>query len=368
MAFVQGSAITTVSGVIRGMAASDETTPLNENFENIPTLPLTISGVDSPSVHTLLFVHGYPDDESIFQQQVTHFSCTYRVACVRLPWFSTYERAERDAERYGHNRTGYTVPELAEALANATDSLCATLVTVIGHDWGAIIAQLTDIKYPGLFHSMVALDVALPRWIVTRKLNLPKDVGFVLYAALYMVQVTLFYVMFTRNIFPQTARCGINAVVRFITKYAFWNRPGVRDALRCVSGSYPSRCTSTGNTTTTITADTHPLSGYPYYDFLRVFLACLFRRQHQYWVSPEEQPEIWSDFPSCPVLYMYGKSAKAGFLFHDKEWENEIRERIDGSAAVCYEDGGHWFFVENATQCNIAIEQWLDKLLLNGFV
>jgi hypothetical protein len=114
----------------------------------VPKLPLTVTGPARAPV--LLFVHGWPDDESLFEAQASHFSADYRVARVRLPWFSARAAAARDGAARGYDRWGYDFDALADAVAATARELGAgkggKRVTLVGHDWGA--GQFRDTNCP----------------------------------------------------------------------------------------------------------------------------------------------------------------------------------------------------------------------------
>lgn len=316
------------------------------NLPSIPTLQLFTSGRDDADSHTLLFVHGWPDDERLFASQYRHFEQHYRVASVRLPWFGNYAQASSDAARLGY-KSAYSLQVLAEALARTAHTLGPSAkLTVVSHDWGAFISQMTECKYPGIFHSMVCIDVALPSWSITDKVwHVPTMIGMALGGVIYMWHNA--FCSFLYRLFPSTAR-----------KLANWK-------VRTLQSSFPISANSNDNTIYKRPADypshgdVHPLSGYVYHDLHRSYWLRLFCLAPKLVERPASNADE-SSFPSCPILFVYGN---AGPDFHSKYWEKSISRRTDGSKVSVFEGIGHWVMLEEAQRLNTEIEEWLNQIL-----
>lgn len=322
--------------------------------DGVPTLPLFISGVQDPGAHTLLLVHGWPDDEREFVCQVEHFRSRYHIATVRLPWFGTYATAEADAVKYGHSRRGYAFSQMGEALARAAKSLGNAPITCICHDWGSIVTQMAELAHPGLFHSCVVIDVGLPKFMVTGDVwRLKTALHIALAGFFYQWRCAFSY--YASSIMPGFARWYMNALVRKVIPIAYFERRGVQQLLKSSSivqealQDYPAR------------GDTHPLCGFMYFEIQRMYWLRIFRLVSPC-VDPKMRPKIWSDFPSCPVLFIYGKSGKGGVPFHERGWEKALEQRTDGSKVVPFEDAGHWLHLEKPEETNQLVEEWLDSL------
>lgn len=97
---------------------------------------------------TLVFLHGWPDDERLWDAQVAHFSSRFTCVTVRLP-------------RFGGRRGegGPDFPELVQRLHATIATISRRPVTLVGHDWGAFLAYLYEHRYPKKVERLITLDV-----------------------------------------------------------------------------------------------------------------------------------------------------------------------------------------------------------------
>jgi cis-3-alkyl-4-acyloxetan-2-one decarboxylase len=109
----------------------------------------TIEG--NESAPTLFFVQGWPDDSTLWNEQVALLSTHYRCVRVDLP---NYGRAPR--VRWGYE-TDEIVGALAECIREASPD---APVTLIAHDWGAYWGYMVHHRYPDRIARLVGLDVA----------------------------------------------------------------------------------------------------------------------------------------------------------------------------------------------------------------
>lgn len=314
----------------------------------IPTLQVFKSGREDANAHTLLFVHGWPDDERVFTSSYLHFERHYRIASVRLPWFGNYAQASSDAARLGYTST-YSLQVLAEALARTAHTLGpSSKLTVVGHDWGAFISQMTEYKYPGIFHSMISIDVALTSWSVTDKVwHMGTMVPMAAVGAIYMWHNS--FCCFLYRLFPSAARKLANWKVRSMLTFL----PIRANANDSTNFKRPSDYPSHG--------DIHPLSGYVYHDFHRMYWLRLFGLAPKLVERPpSNDTSKESSFPTCPIFFVYGNS---GPDFHSKSWEKSISRRNDGSKVSVFEGIGHWVMLEESQRLNTEMEQWLAEIL-----
>ena len=111
------------------------------------TLSYIVEGpVDAP---TLVFIHGWPDDESLWCHQVDILKTRYRCVAVTLPNYGA------SVDRNG----GCDFDEIVERLNRTVTDLSCDRVTLITHDWGAYIGYLYEKKYPERVRTMIAMDV-----------------------------------------------------------------------------------------------------------------------------------------------------------------------------------------------------------------
>ena len=105
----------------------------------------------NPDGPTALFIHGWPDDATLWRHQVTALGNKYRCILLTLPNFGA------DAVKAG----GFDFPQL-------TAMLGATLAEVLGederlilitHDWGAYLGYQVEQAFPERVEKIVALDI-----------------------------------------------------------------------------------------------------------------------------------------------------------------------------------------------------------------
>lgn len=283
-----------------------------------PSVPLSITSTGPTSTvrPVLFFVHGWPDDASVWRAQVEYFKTKYHCKCVTMPHFGGREMSFR----LGHREEGYNFYELADILAENIRSECRTPVILILHDWGCIWGFLMQARYPGLVKSIVALDVGQPSCVT----GLDKALG--AFFAYQFLPLAAFFII------RATARLG----------------PTLRDWGRWVAdGAIRGFIWLAGHGSRSITAD----ASYPYFHYLK---GQGFR----------DAPKVSSGatlptMPSCPCLFMYAK--RKPFMFHSKAWAEHLKKRSD-CHVIPVNAGmkGHWLQVEKAQEVNEAIEKWLE--------
>eukprot|EP00903_Cladosiphon_okamuranus_P016848 g15537.t1 len=108
-----------------------------------------VDGIDSGM--TIVFVHGWPDDHKLFDNQVAHLKDRYRCVTTDLPGFG-----RQVAPKWGHSFEDITsrLEKTIEAVGNRKP------VLLVGHDWGCLFAYMLEKKRPDLVHKLVALDIA----------------------------------------------------------------------------------------------------------------------------------------------------------------------------------------------------------------
>jgi pimeloyl-ACP methyl ester carboxylesterase len=115
----------------------------------VPHLRPIIDG--PPEGDLLLFVQGWPDDHTVWDQLVAALRDRYRCVRFDLPNYALGER----------RRWGYSHDEIVAGLAHCVRSVSRGMpVTVIGHDWGAYWTYALHYRHPELVSRLVGLDVA----------------------------------------------------------------------------------------------------------------------------------------------------------------------------------------------------------------
>lgn len=99
---------------------------------------------------TLVFMQGWPDDTSVWDDMIAALSDRYRCVRFNMP---NYPGAER-------RRWGFTHEEIVESVARCIREVSPEqAVTLIAHDWGAFWAYRVQDTHPALAARMVTLDV-----------------------------------------------------------------------------------------------------------------------------------------------------------------------------------------------------------------
>ena len=114
--------------------------------------PLLRPQIDGPAEgELLLFIQGWPDDHTLWDELVAALRDRYRCVRVDLPNYASAE----------HRRWGYSHEEIVEGLAHCVRSVSGGKpITLIGHDWGAYWTYALHHRHPELVSRIVGLDVA----------------------------------------------------------------------------------------------------------------------------------------------------------------------------------------------------------------
>lgn len=116
------------------------------------TLTPTIDGNDAGP--TILFLQGWPDDASLWDEAVAVLGKTHRCARITLPNYAG-EKAVR---------WGYTTDEIIDAVVDVIRSLSAGPVsrpiTLVLHDWGCYWGHAAHHRVPELVARVAGLDVS----------------------------------------------------------------------------------------------------------------------------------------------------------------------------------------------------------------
>lgn len=118
---------------------------MNTGSKEVGLLTVTHRGTGTP----LVFLHGWPDDPTLWDGLASRFESDHCCIRVQLPAFPG-----SDAER------GADFPVLADQLEAQLASLLGdTRAVFAGHDWGAILTYLFAQRHPGRIERLVTLDV-----------------------------------------------------------------------------------------------------------------------------------------------------------------------------------------------------------------
>ena len=97
---------------------------------------------------TLVFVHGWSNNRSIWDAQVSHFSKTYKVITVDLPGFG----------ESGNNRQTWTMASFGEDVATVIKKLDLDQVVLVGFSMGGPVVIETAKRVPDHIAGLVLVD------------------------------------------------------------------------------------------------------------------------------------------------------------------------------------------------------------------
>jgi pimeloyl-ACP methyl ester carboxylesterase len=97
---------------------------------------------------SLLFVHGWCCDHTVFEPQFDHFASAHEVISVDLRGCGASDRPEG----------GYDIPNLADDVAWLCDEAGVSRPIVVGHSLGGMIALELAARHPAVARAIVALD------------------------------------------------------------------------------------------------------------------------------------------------------------------------------------------------------------------
>lgn len=246
---------------------------------------------------TLVFIHGWPDDDSLWRKQVAALGDDFRCVLVTLPNFG------ENKERAG----GYDFPQLVERLhatVRAVQPIGA--VGLVTHDWGAYLGYMLEQKYPECCRRMVALDIG----------------GHFKAAGL---KPTLMVIAYQWSLIAAWLAGGVLPPLGDLLS------KGVGKAIR-VPARQRAKLRSRYN--------------YPYFYLWRNLLLPGLRKRL-----------LGTYRPRCPLLYLYGE--RKPFMLHSNEWPRIVAET--GGQAEGLATAGHWLMETHADTVNEKIRAWMSE-------
>eukprot|EP00043_Microstomoeca_roanoka_P001168 m.31251 g.31251 ORF g.31251 m.31251 type:complete len:281 (+) comp10678_c1_seq1:400-1242(+) len=241
----------------------------------------------------VVFIHGWPDTNDLWRQQVDFFSShDYHCVCLSLPNYNGYVASDS---------WGADFPVVRDLFISAIENVAnGQPVHLIGHDWGAIYTYMIEKKAPHLVKSITTLDVG-------GRVKLDTWPARILVPA---YQLWLIAAFLLGNLLP-----GIG-------------KP-VGDWMTWACAKYYARSPAF--------SPNHGFHiNYPYFYLWKAMVAggtggTTFLRGYT---------------SQCPTLYTYG--AKKPFMFHSKKWLNLLESRDD--CQIKPFATGHWLQVEKPEQ------------------
>jgi len=110
---------------------------------------------------SLVFIHGWANNKSIWDAQVAHFSQKYKVIAVDLPGFG----------ESGNNRQKWTMASFGEDVATVINKLSLDQVVLIGFSMGAPVVIETAKRVPNQVVGVVLVD-----WLQDIEMQYPPEI------------------------------------------------------------------------------------------------------------------------------------------------------------------------------------------------
>jgi pimeloyl-ACP methyl ester carboxylesterase len=260
-----------------------------------PVCEFTIEG--KPDGPTLVFIHGWPDNASMWRYQVEALGPDFRCVMVTLPNFGV------EAVQAG----GLDFPALAGRLAATIKQVQPDgKVGLVTHDWGAYIGYLLEKTHPEMFTKMAALDIG----------GHLKPAGLKSSLMIVGYQWSLIACWLAGGLIPPLGGVMSRGVGRVV---------GVPARQR---------------------AEIRSCFNYPYFYFWRGMLLPWKRASLLGWYRPQ-----------CPVLYLFGE--RKPLMFHSPKWLQIVAD--SGGRAEGIAGAGHWLMETHAGTVNEKLGDWFAK-------
>ncbi|MGM0564288.1 MAG: alpha/beta fold hydrolase [Pseudomonadota bacterium] len=273
-------------------------------------MSITIYDSGPADAEVLVFLHGYPDDSSMWDLQVAHFEKQYRCLRLELP---NYGDSIEDPAGYDFESV---TRQLHDALTSHSPALAGPF-TLIVHDWGAFYGYLFTRHFPELVKRLVALDVGAA---IKKQ---PNPIG---YLMIPTYQLSLAFAFALSRIPAAGPFLG-----NMLTK-------GVLAGLGLFGSQYsgPTRRTPLS-----------PVLNYPYFYFWKDALT--------------GKLPLSMSLPDIPFFFGYGtQGLKKVMMFHDERWLNKMGRKM-GNKVVAFEQSSHWLMRDEPEKLNHEIESFLQQ-------
>jgi len=261
-----------------------------------PVCEYTIEGnLDGP---TLVFIHGWPDNASMWRNQVAALEGRFRCVLVTLPNFG------EEAMRAG----GFDFPELVERLAATIKQVQPEgKVSLVTHDWGAYLGYMLEKTHPELVVKMAALDIG----------GHLKPAGLKPTLMIMGYQWSLIACWLVGGVIPPLGSLmskGVGKVIRVPAR----QRAQLRSRYN-----------------------------YSYFYLWRGMLL------------PWKRANLLGSYrPRCPVLYLFGE--RKPLMFHSPKWLQIVTASGGRSEGIA--GAGHWLMETHAEIVNKNLSDWFQDL------
>lgn len=247
---------------------------------------------------TLVFIHGWPDNASLWRHQVEALGRDYRCVLITLPNYG------EESVKAG----GFDFPELVRRLAATIREVQPEgSVGLVTHDWGAYLGYCLEKTHPELISKMAALDIG-------GHLE-PANIKATLMIMSY--QWSLVACWLVGGVVPPLGKLMTQGVAKVIR--------------------VPSRQR----------AKIRSRYNYSYFYLWRGMLL------------PWKRTSLLGRYrPQCPVLYLFGK--RKPLMFHSPRWLEIVAD--SGGRSEGIDGAGHWLMETHSETVNDQLAKWFrDK-------
>jgi pimeloyl-ACP methyl ester carboxylesterase len=252
----------------------------------------------NPAGPTLVFIHGWPDNASLWRKQVAALGAEFRCMLLTLPNFG--ERSVKAG--------GFDFPELVDRVAATLDEVQPQgRVGLVTHDWGAYLGYLVEQAHPERVERLAALDIG----------------GHLQPSGLKEALMILGY---------QWALVVCWWVGGIVPPLGTLLSKGVAKVIRV-----PSRQR----------AHLRSRYNYPYF--------YLWRNTLLPWLNHRLLRRYR---PQCPVLFLWGE--RKPMMFHSRKWLQIVAD--SGGRAEGIPGAGHWLMETHAELINERLRDWFAPL------
>ncbi|MEE4216225.1 MAG: alpha/beta fold hydrolase [Xanthomonadales bacterium] len=254
------------------------------------------SSAGNPDGPTLFFIHGWPDNASLWRKQVEALGGKFRCVRVTLPNFG------ETSVKAG----GFDFPELVERLAATIRQVQpGGKIGLVTHDWGAYLGYMLEKEHPGLVSKMAAMDIG-------GHLK-PEN-----------IKTSLMIMGYQWSLVACWLAGGL------VPPLGAWLSRGVARVIRV-----PARQR----------AQIHSRFNYPYFYLWRNMML------------PWKRGKLLGRYtPGCPVLYLFGE--RKPLMFHSAKWLEIVAS--SGGQAAGIAGAGHWLMETHAGTINEKLSNWFE--------
>lgn len=272
-------------------------------------LPHVVRGLSlSEKTPCMVFLSGFPDDETSWDQLASNFATSHATLACALPGYSPTDKTPVP-------RWGYSFDQVVDMLRETiTTEFGERKIVLVVHDWGSYVGMIYAQRYSDSVEKLVTLDVGMygPK-DMTLKSNLI-DLAYKSTLATAFVFRAIGLSVFghlTCALFPWSLVGPCPHETKVPPRVSQWFKKP--DLAMC----------------------------YPYFHLFKGIAT-----------KSISMPK----FPTMPVLFLYGKNKR--IMFHSDKFLNKLNQATDGSTSVAM-DCGHFLQAQKPEETAKAVSDFL---------